>query len=124
MRDGSFLFRADRHDALAKRPLGLELAAGGGVEEGERVLDFLASHPSTARHIARKLAVRFVSEEPPAPLVERLAQSFQASSGDIAAVMRALLQSPELWAAAKQRQKVKSPLELAASALRATAADV
>ena len=124
VRDGSFLFRADRHDALAKRPLGLELAAGGGVEEGERVLDFLASHPSTARHIARKLAVRFVSEEPPAPLVERLAQSFQASSGDIAAVMRALLQSPEFWAAAKQRQKVKSPLELAASALRATAADV
>ena len=73
--EDSFLFRADQHDGRPKSVLGLQLPAGGGVAEGERVLDILAAHEDTARHIARKLAVRFVADEPDAALVERLAQT-------------------------------------------------
>ena len=122
--EGGFVFRADRHDGRAKSVLGLELPAGGGIEDGERVLDLLAAHEDTARHIARKLVVRFVSDEPDAALVERLASSFSSTQGDIAAVMRTLVESPEFWAAAGDRTKVKTPLEYVASALRAVNAEV
>ena len=122
--EGGFLFRADQHDGRAKAVLGLELPAGGGIDDGERVLDLLAAHESTARHIARKLAVRFVADEPDAALVERLANSFSSTQGDIAAVMRTLVESPEFWAAAGDRSKVKTPLEYVASALRAVNAEV
>ena len=122
--EGGFLFRADQHDGRAKSVLGLELPAGGGIADGERVLDLLAAHEDTARHIARKLAVRFVSDEPDAALVERLASSFSSTQGEIAAVMRTLVESPEFWAAAGDRTKVKTPLEYVASALRAVNAEV
>lgn len=122
--DGRFLFRADKHDARPKSVLGIDFAAGGGVEEGERILDHLAAQPATARHIGRKLAVRFVGENPDDALVERLAQAFLASDGDIATVMEVLVESPEFWLAARERTKVKTPLELAASALRATGARI
>jgi uncharacterized protein (DUF1800 family) len=122
--DGLFLFRADAHDAGAKRVLGTSLPAGRGLEDGEQVLDLLARHPATARHLATKLAVRFVADAPPASLVDRLAATFRATDGDLAAVTRALLASPELWAAEAQRAKIKSPFELAVSALRATNAEL
>jgi len=124
VRDGSFLFRADHHDARTKLIFGQLYPAGGGVDEGERVLDYLAAHPSTARHLATKLAARFVAETPPKALVERLADVFERSGGDIAAVMETLIESPEFWAAARDRTKVKTPLEYVASALRATDAEV
>ena len=122
--EDNFLFRADQHDGRPKSVLGLQLPAAGGVAEGERVLDILAAHEDTARHIARKLAVRFVAEEPDASLVERLALSFEDSGGDIAEVMLALVESPEFWAAARERDKVKTPLEYVASALRSVEAEV
>ena len=122
--EDSFLFRADLHDGRPKSVLGLQLPAGGGVAEGERVLDILAAHEDTARHIARKLAVRFVADEPDASLVERLSRSFEDNEGDIAAVMRTLVESPEFWAAAGERGKVKTPLEYVASALRSVEAEV
>ena len=62
--EGDFRFAAAIHDADPKTILGQRFPAGGGIEEGERVLDMLSVHPSTARHLARKLAVRFISDEP------------------------------------------------------------
>ncbi len=118
--DGEFLFRADQHDSGEKVVLGKKLPAGRGIEDGEEVLDLLARHPSTARHIARKLAVRFVSDEPPQVLVDRLAGVFRTTGGDTREMLRALAASPEFWSRQSVGAKIKSPLELAASALRAT----
>ncbi len=122
--EGQFLFRAGAHDAGTKTVLGTRLAAGRGIEDGEQVLDLVAAHPSTAKHLARKLAVRFVSDQPPPALVDRLAEVFARDRGDLAAAVRALVGSPEFWAPASRRAKIKSPFELAASALRATGAEV
>jgi len=122
--DGDFLFRADTHDATQKIILGETFPPGGGMEEGERVLDMFARHPATGRHIARKLAVRFVSDRPAASLVERLTQQFQETAGDVRALIRTIATSPEFWQEAARRSKIKSPFELVASALRALQADV
>ena len=122
--DGDFLFRADAHDAAAKQVLGRALAAERGIEDGEEVLDLVATHPSTARHLAGKLAVRFVADDPPAALIDRLAATFTATGGDLRATMRALVESPEFWSPAARGAKIKSPLELVASALRAVGARV
>lgn len=116
---GAFLFRADVHDAGAKRILGTDFPAGRGQEEGEAVLDLLARHPATARFIATKLARRFVSDTPPAALVTRAAATFQRTNGDIREVMRTIVTSPEFFATATYRAKVKSPFELVTSTLRA-----
>lgn len=124
VKEGSFFFRADWHDATEKTVLGQRVPAGGGVADGESVLDLLAQHQDTARYISRKLAIRFVSEEPSTSLVKRMATTFQMSKGDIADVIRTMVQAPEFWEAAKRRAKIKTPFEYAASALRATGADV
>ena len=117
-----FTFRPEIHDADAKLVLGHRLAAGRGVEDGEEVLDILARHPATARFVARKLAVRFVSDEPPASLVDRAAQTFLRTDGDIRETVRTIVTSPEFFSRAAYRVKVKSPFELAVSALRAIGA--
>lgn len=117
--DGPFLFRADAHDAERKEVLGHWLPAGRGVEDGEEVLNLLAAHPSTARHLTTKLAVRFVSDEPPESLVDRLAKVFLGSSGDLRKVMVALVESPEFWSQDALGKKIKSPFEVVMSALRA-----
>lgn len=124
-RQGSgFLFAAPRHDRGEKVVLGHTIKAGGGIDDGERVLDIVAAHPSTARHIATKLAMRFVSDTPPAQLIDRAAARFTATGGDLREVMKALLTAPEFLSPATYHSKVKTPLEFVASALRATGADV
>ena len=124
VRDQGFLFRADLHDAGEKTVLGERLAAGRGIEDGEQVLDLLSRHPSTARHVARKLATRFVSDQPPAALVATLAATFLDTDGDLAAMIRTLAHAPAFWSEQARRSKIKTPFELAASALRALNADV
>ncbi len=124
VRDGDFLFRADRHDAAEKIILGEKFPSGGGVEEGYRVLAMLAQHPATARHVSRKLAARFVSDDPPAALVEQLANIFLKSGGDLREMIIAIAESPEFWSQSARRSKIKSPFELAASALRALDAHI
>ncbi len=116
--ESGFVFRPDVHDAERKIVLGTRLPAGRGIQDGEAVLDLLASHPSTAHHIARKLAIRFVADEPPEPLVAALASTFAATQGDLAATLWALVEHEAFWAEAFRHQKIKSPLELAVSALR------
>jgi uncharacterized protein (DUF1800 family) len=117
-----FQFNPLNHDAGEKKLLGVTLKAGRGIEDGEQVLDILASHPSTARFIAHKLAVRFVSDEPPTDLVDRAAAVFTKSKGDLREVVRTIVTSPEFFAADAYRAKVKSPFELVVSAARATGA--
>ena len=124
IQEGDFLFRPDMHDAGEKHILGTVFPAGGGKEEGEKVLDMLAAHPSTAKFIATKLARRFVCDTPPPSLIERLATTFLQTNGDIKAMMRVMVQSPEFWSKEARRAKIKSPFELVVSALRALDADV
>ena len=124
IREGEFVFRRDWHDKNAKVVLGEKIPARGGIEEGERVLDMLSKHPSTAHFISTKLARRFINDSPPEALIERMANIFRKTDGDIAAVMATLAQSREFWVEAKKRSKMKSPFELVVSSLRALEADV
>ncbi len=116
---GGFVFRAEAHDADAKVILGEKFSAGKGQEEGERVLDLLANHPSTARFIATKLARRFISDEPPESLIDRAAATFTRTKGDLREVMRTIVTSDEFFAADAYRAKVKTPFDLVVSASRA-----
>ena len=118
-----FMFVPGRHDRSEKIVLGRAIKPGG-LDEGERVLDVVAAHPATARHIATKLAIRFVSDNPPAPLVDRAAARFTATNGDLREVLKAIVTSPEFASPDAYRAKVKTPLEFVASALRATGAEI
>ena len=122
-RTGAFVFRRQWHDNDAKTILGAEFASGGGVKDGEKVLDLLATHPATARHLARELCQRFVSDNPPPALVDRVAQAFLKTKGDLRATYEALFFSPEFFAPENLRAKTKSPFEFLASSLRASGAD-
>jgi uncharacterized protein (DUF1800 family) len=122
--DGGFEFNDRVHDKGEKLVLGVTIPAGGGKEDGLKVLDILAHHPSTGRFISRKLAQHFVADEPPPALIERMARTFREKDGDIREVMKSLLNSKEFWSQGAWRSKMKSPLELIASAIRATGADV
>jgi uncharacterized protein (DUF1800 family) len=119
-----FRFEPRIHDPGQKIVLGHVIKAGGGESDGEQVLDILATHPSTARFIATKLARRFVSDTPPPALVDRAARRFRDTGGDLREVVRTILTSPEFLSAATYRAKVKTPFEFVVSALRATGAEV
>jgi uncharacterized protein (DUF1800 family) len=118
-----FVFRAPLHDAESKTVLGNVFPAGGGIEEGERMIGILARHPSTARHIAFQLCQRFVADAPPAALVDRVAKTFLATDGDLRATVRAILTSPEFFDPRYYRAKIKSPFEYVVSAVRAVGAE-
>jgi uncharacterized protein (DUF1800 family) len=120
---GGFVFRPWMHDTGSKTILGVAILAGGGISDGRRVIEILARHPSTARFISKKLCQRFVSDNPPQTLVERVAQVFLKTDGAIAEVLRAIFTSQEFNSPASFRSKVKSPLELVASAIRAVDGD-
>ena len=122
--DGEFLFRADWHDAGAKSVLGVPLPEGRGIADGLEVLDLLVQHRSTARRVAWRLAVRFVADQPPTRLIDRLARKYELSRGDLREVVRELVEAPEFWREGDRRSKLKTPLELVVSALRALDAEV
>jgi uncharacterized protein (DUF1800 family) len=123
-RSRDFRFAPALHDTGAKMVLGERLEPGGGISDGERVLDIIAAHPSTARHIATKLARRFVSDDPPEALIGRTAARFRETGGDLREVVRTVITSPEFFAMEARRAKVKTPLEFVASAMRATGREV
>jgi len=118
-RVAEFQFNPKMHDVGEKIVLGTRIPAGGGIEDGFRVLDVLARHPATAHFIARQLAIRFVADDPPEPLVKRMAATFLKKDGELRAVMETMLKSPEFWSRGAYRSKLKSPLEMVASSLRA-----
>jgi uncharacterized protein (DUF1800 family) len=117
--DKRFGFRPRSHDDGEKKVLGRVIAAGGGESDGLMVIDIVTRHPSTARAIATKLVRRFVSDDPPPALVERVARTFRETDGDIRAMMRTIVAAPEFWSPEARRAKIKKPLELVASAARA-----
>jgi uncharacterized protein (DUF1800 family) len=121
---GSFYYDPARHDTGAKSVFGLTLAAGGQKDDGDRLLDHLATHPGTARLISRKLAQRFVSDDPPSALIDRCATTFLATDGDIREVLSTMFASAEFWSEAFGRGKPKTPLELVVSVVRAVNGDV
>lgn len=114
-----FLFQPEWHDTDAKKVLGEDFPAGGGMEEGEALLEMLAAHPSAGTFLAYKLCAHFVSETPPASLVSQLATVFYDSDGDLHAVMSALLASTEFVDSVNFRSKAKAPHRWIASALAA-----
>jgi uncharacterized protein (DUF1800 family) len=116
---GEFQFNPNVHDAGEKTILGQKFPAGRGEDEGERVLDIVASHPSTAHFIVTKLARHFVSDDPPKTLVDRCANTFSKTDGDIRETVRCVVTSPEFFSRTAYRAKVKTPFEVVASALRA-----
>src|SRR3984957_7605419 len=122
-RSGGYQFEQWRHEPGSKTVLGNTIGENG-EREGMQVLHMLATSPATAKFISTKLAVRFVSDAPPPALVDRMANAFLASNGDIKTGLRTMFDSPEFWSPEVYRAKVKTPEEFVVSAVRASGADV
>jgi uncharacterized protein (DUF1800 family) len=122
-RGGGYEFDERRHEPGPKFVLGKNIK-DNGEKEGVQVLEMLAKHPSTAHFISKKLATRFVSDNPPQSLVDSMANTFLKTDGDITEVLRTLFHSREFWDKETYHAKVKTPLEFVVSSIRATGADV
>ena len=116
---GEFKYNNKVHDQGQKVVLGHVIRAGG-MNDGQRVIEILAHHPSTAHFISLKLAQRFVADDPPLSLVDRMAKTFVKTNGDLRAVTTTMVESPEFWSQGAYNAKVKMPFEMVVSALRAT----
>lgn len=122
--EGDFMFRADKHDAKEKIILGEKFEAGGGYDEGMRVLNILSNHSSTAAFICKKLATRFVTDTPSTDLLNKMTTTYLNTKGDIKSILLTMVEHIDFWKSATKHEKVKSPFELVISAIRATQADV
>ena len=122
--DGEFLFTANRHDKGQKTVLGKQFGPNGGYQEGVDLLNMLAHYQSTAKFITRKLAVRFVSDNPPQSLLNKMVKTFNEKDGDIKEVLLTMVSAPEFWSPASVREKTKSPFELAMGAVRSLNAQI
>jgi len=120
---GEFLYEPRIHDNGEKIVMGTRIPAGGGIDDGKKIIDLLARHPATARFIAEKLARRFIADQPPASIVDKAAATFRQSDGDIPSVLRTIIDSAEFFAPENYRAKIKKPLEYVASAVRALGAE-
>ncbi|MEO6966527.1 MAG: DUF1800 domain-containing protein [Acidobacteriaceae bacterium] len=120
---GGFRFEENRHEPGTKIVMGHKIKEGG-EKEGLELLHILATSPATAHFISRELAVRFVSDNPPPALVNRMAKTFLATHGNIGMVLKTMIHSPEFWSAPDTRNKIKTPLDYVVSAVRSTNADV
>lgn len=123
VRDGDFLFAANRHVTGPKNVLG-KTYNQGGYEEGVALINDLAMHPSTAKFISQKIAVRFVSDQPNPDLIDKMARTFLETKGNISKVIRTMVEAPEFWNEEARRQKTKSPFEYAVSAVRSLNGEV
>ncbi len=119
---GTFYFNERAHDGGEKIILGQKVNEGG-IKDGLKVIDILVNNPATAKFIARKLAVKFVSDNPSDALVGRVAEAFHNSKGDIKTTLRALFTDKEFYTAQNYRAKIKTPFELVVSAIRTVGAD-
>jgi uncharacterized protein (DUF1800 family) len=122
-RGGGFQFEPNRHEPGTKVVMGRKFK-DRGEQEGNELLHMLATKPATAQFISRKLAVRFVSDDPPQALVDRMAKMFLASDGNMSAVLSTMFHSPEFWDTNVYRAKVKTPIEFVVSSARASNADI
>jgi uncharacterized protein (DUF1800 family) len=117
-----FVFRAGAHDRGEKLALGETFPRGQDEAEGVRLIELLAKHPATAKHLARRLCARFVADSPPETCVTAAAGAYTRTEGDIREVVRAITKDPSFWAPTARAGKLKTPLELLASAARALGA--
>lgn len=122
--EGDFLFTPNRHDKSEKMVLGRNFGPDGGYQEGVDLLTMLAHQPATAKFISHKIAVRFVSDNPPQTLVDKMAATFLKKNGAIKEVLLTMVAAPEFWTASAIRQKTKSPFELTISAVRSLQAEI
>lgn len=113
---GLFVFNADQHDNGEKLFLGQVIPAGGGMQDGFRAIEILLDHPSTAKHIAEKLTKWFLGDQPPMSIVNAATSTFTSTKGDIKAMIRTILTPDALF---QVRPKIKRPLHVAVSFLRA-----
>jgi len=120
-RGGGFKFDENRHEPGTKKVLGKKIKEHG-EQEGRELLHMLATRPATAQFLSRKLAIRFVGDQPPQSLVDRMTKSYLSSGGDISVMLKTLFHSPEFWADGAYRAKVKTPIEYVVSAARASGA--
>lgn len=121
--DAQFYFSPLMHDDGEKVVLGKKIPAGGGIKDGYAVMHLLATHPSTAKFISTKLARKFVSDNPPAALVEKMTQTYQKTEGDLREVLLTMFNAPEFWSPEVYRAKIKTPFEMTVSAARALGAE-
>jgi uncharacterized protein (DUF1800 family) len=119
---GEFYFNERWHESGTKTVLGQKVSEGG-MKDGLKVIDILVAHPSTAKFVAKKLAVKFVSDNPSEELVGRVAKAFRESKGDIKTTLKALFTDKDFFAPENYRAKIKTPFELAVSAIRTIGAD-
>ena len=112
---GEFLFAPQIHDDAPKTVLGQTLP-GNGIQDGEAVLDILAAHPNTAKHIASKLSRRFIADDPPESIVNAVADTYLKTGGDIKSMLRTIFGSQEFLNAPP---KFKRPFEYLVSLFRA-----
>ncbi|MEO5999622.1 MAG: DUF1800 domain-containing protein [Chitinophagaceae bacterium] len=122
--DGDFFFAVNRHDTNEKKVLGNTFAANGGYNEGLELLYLLATNTSTAKFIVRKIAVRFVSDNPSQALIDKMVKTFIEKNGDTRQVLLTMVTSPEFWQKDALREKTKSPFELSISAVRSLNANI
>ncbi len=123
LNDAEFTFNPNRHEPGTKKVMDQKFK-DSGEKEGRELLHMLAMRPATAHFISRKLAIRFVADDPPQSLVDRMAKTYLASDGDVTAVLKTLFHSPEFWSTSTYRAKVKTPLEFVVSAARASNANI
>jgi uncharacterized protein (DUF1800 family) len=119
-----FVFAPFMHDYGEKTVLGHKILAGGGEQDGLKVIDILARHPSTAKFISMQLARHFVADNPPPSLVDRMALTFTKTDGDLRAVMETMFRSPEFFSEGAWESRIKSPLDIAAGTIRAMGGEV
>jgi uncharacterized protein (DUF1800 family) len=119
---GEFYFNKNWHDKSEKTVLGQKIKSDG-MNEGLKVIDILVNHPSTAKFIAKKLAVKFVSDNPSEAFVNRIAKAFTNSKGDIKTTLKAIFTDDEFYNIENYRAKIKTPFELAVSSIRTLGAD-
>ncbi len=121
---GEFEFHPRLHDQAEKTVLGNVIPAGGGIQDGEKVLEILAAHPSTMRFISTKLCRRLVSDDPPKSLIDKCVSTWKSTDGDIREIVRTIINSREFYSRSVYMGKIKSPFEYVVSAVRATGASV
>ncbi|MDX2193341.1 MAG: DUF1800 domain-containing protein [Gemmatimonadales bacterium] len=122
-RGGQFVYRDWAHDRGEKVVLGERFPAGRGEDEGERLLDLLAMHPATMKHVGAKLCARLVADDPPDGCIDDAVAAWRRTNGDLRAVVTAIVLGDDFWAPQHRGAKFKSPLEYTVSALRAVGAE-
>jgi uncharacterized protein (DUF1800 family) len=117
--EAGFEFHDWAHDREAKTVLGVAFPAGRGQDEGMRLLEMLAAHPSTMHFVSAKLCARFVNDDAPDGCIDDAVRAWKKHDGAVREVLRAIFHSPDFWAPVNRSAKVKTPLEFVVSAVRA-----